>query len=128
MLYSGPPRSTTSISSLDKRVMRKRAPRRYSAGVLLERTSTRSFSKAITLLRRQTRAVSVSALFFALYPFWAPKGPGACGPGPSFFFGALADGSTRALKKDLGLMFTRGAASLHPVIPGVRGCSPMSTE
>src|SRR5215208_6645346 len=105
MLYSGPPRSTTSISSLDKRVMRKRAPRRYSAGVLLERASTRSFSKAITLLRRQPRVVSVSALYFALCPFWAPKGPGACGPGPSFFLGALADGSTRALRKDLGLMY-----------------------
>ena len=33
------------------------------------------------------------------------KGPGACGPGPSFFLWALADGSTRALRKDLGLMY-----------------------
>src|SRR5215208_6144600 len=132
MLYSGPPRSTTSISSLDKRVMRKRAPRRYSAGVLLERASTRSFSKAITLLRRQPRAVSVSALYFALCPFWAPKGPGACGPGPSFFLGARwmgfqspKEGSgtyvpavvlTYTVAKECSRPPSRGhVASIHPV-------------
>src|SRR5215216_1631006 len=36
---------TPRIASLDKRVIRKRAPRRY-AGVLFERASTRSRSKA----------------------------------------------------------------------------------
>ena len=83
-------------------------------------------------VRRQPRAVSVSALFFALCPFWAPKGPGACGPGPSFFLGARwmgfqspKEGSgtyvpavvlTYTVAKECSRPPSRGhVASIHPV-------------